>query len=177
MSAINTDSTTQLPIQARTPRMGSCWTDQQITELTQLLYVQENPPNEGDIPTVQVSKNPLNLAQLDADFDIYVPSVQVYGDNQPWLVATPAEISFTGWPATIDPTSKYCAVSIEAIYSASETGTLAKDPAGTGTVTIRPTREVTEISATRIKVKVYNAKFDVAIYVRLIQSPIPPQQA
>lgn len=177
MSAINTDSTSQLPIAQRMPRLGSCWTEAQITELTQLLYVQLPQENSGDVPQVQVSQNAQNLAQLDADFKLYVPAVQTYNESLPWLVATPSEVIFTGWASTIDPTSSYCAVQIEAVYSAAETGTLAKDPAGTGTVAIRPTREVTEISPTRIKVKVFNAKFDAAIYVRLIMNPIPPQQA
>jgi len=176
-TTINPDATRELPIQIRIPRLGSCWTEAQINELTRLLYVQLPDQTQQSNSLTPIGKEIDNLARLDTDLAVYVPAVAAYQDTQQWIAGTTTELVFTGWSSPIDPTSRYCAALIYPIYSPVESGFLVRNAAGSGTVAIRPTLEITSVSSSEIRVKLYQNTSDAAITVRLTQNPLPPQQA
>jgi hypothetical protein len=154
---------------------GSCFTDEQVAELSRILSV-EIPVVESGTASVELSKEANGLASYDALGAILVPGATVFGTSSVWLVGTTIEMTFEGWNPIIDPTSKYCVPVIYPIYQSSDGGIdVQGDP--NGTRQIRPSMEITQITATSIKLKLFNVSRDTTVYIRLLMLPIPPQKA
>src|SRR6187402_1025087 len=140
---------------------GSCFTTDQIQQLFNQGYVEvpTNLPDSSNA-SLQISSQLNNLAQLDAEQDLFVSAVVAFEDSKTALASTHPELVFSGWPSLVDPTSRYTSFSYWVIYSSTEAGVKAKDEAGSGTVTIRPSLEITSVTATQIKCKVFNNASD-----------------
>lgn len=154
---------------------GSCFTEEQLAELKRILSV-EIPSTEQGSATVALSQEPNGLASFDSVGGVLVPGVSAFSDSQVWISGTTTELTFDGWVAPIDPSSKYCAMMIHPIFQSSDGG-IDVQGQPTGTKQIRPTMELTQISAAVIKLKLFNVSRDTTVYLRLVMSPIPPQKA
>ena len=154
---------------------GSCFTEEQLAELSRILSV-EVPLQETGTSTVALSQEANGMASYDALGAILVPGVSAFSASQVWIIGTTSELTFEGWGQAIDPSDKYCSVMIYPVFQSSDGGIDVKgDPSGTRQ--IRPSMEITQVSSTAIKVKLFNVSRDTTVYLRLVMHPIPPQKA
>jgi hypothetical protein len=169
---MQTDAT-ELEVTARPMPEGSCVTDEVMNEIANALVVKENPAAESDTQ-MKVADEVDNLSSIGSDGGIYTKAVATYADDQPWIAGTTSELDFTGWSPSVDPTQ--CMWRAWFIPNAAETGIeVKKDPSDTAFV--RPSLEISSITKDHIKVKMYNLTLDAQVYVRIEQSPLPPEQA
>ncbi len=165
---------TKLKVNVAAVAPGSCFTEEQLAELRQILSVDIPDAQPAAItPNLSVEAN--SLARLDSAGAIEVPGVVAFGTSDVWIAGTTTELIFNGWPSTIDPTSQYCMVMLHPIFAASDDGVAVKgDPSGTKQ--LHGSMEITEVTSGNIKCKLRNVSRDATIYIRLIMHPIPPQK-
>lgn len=167
--------TREIQVQLRSTTPG-CFTDAQMAALRQMLYVKIDEPVAGSSSGNSVSQDPLSLASLDQRGDVLVPSVMTWQKQLMWFPETTEELVFDGWQPEMDPTSLYTTFAAYPVQANADAGTSVKgEPSGT--VKVRPSLELSLVTATEIRVKLYNAKVSTPVWVRLIQHPIPPQKA
>lgn len=172
--AVNPDAAKRLTVRIREPRQGSCLTPALIAELAELIEVTESEASSDGGSGACVSKDPNNLATLDAQNCILVPAAKLYIEDGTWAVSPGTEIEFNGFTGEgIDPTK--CLFSCYLFLDSAETGIeVKKEP--TGTAFIRPNYEITVFTAAAIKIQVHNATRDARLQIQLLSLPVAQQQ-
>lgn len=167
--------TREIQVQLRSTVPG-CFTDAQWAALRRSLFVSIEDQLGDDAGSASVSQDPSSLASLDQRGDVLVPSVMTWQKQIMWFPETSDELVFSGWRAEIDPTSPYTTFVAYPVQTNADAGTSVQgEPSGT--VKVRPSLEISFVTSTEIRVKLYNAKVNTPVWVRLIQHPIPPQKS
>ena len=169
--AVNPDAAQELDVSFRPAPAGSCFTDEQLAQLAQMLVVKlpEGGDSEGQACT---SKDANNIASVDADGCILVPASKIYREEQTWDASAPTEnLEFTEF-AGLGFDALVCGLAIHIYLSSTETGT-AVVASPTGVAHIRPSYEIIERSAGKIEIAIKNATQDVRVEIELTQVPLP----
>lgn len=153
------DFANQLKVSFKSPPPGSCLTPELLSEIASLLVVEFPGQNTQDGPCVSQQTN--NLVSLDAENCIFVPGVDRYSDQEDFLSAAPSDITFTGWPESIDAT--VAIMQITPLFAQSDFATAHYD--------------VVSVAADKVVVRVGGATQDAAILFKLVQNPVPPVQS
>lgn len=172
---VNPDAANRLKVRIRAPREGSCLTPALVEELAQLIEVTFSDAAMSSQGTPCVSKDSNNLASLDPQNCLLVPAAKLFTEEDTWAASSGDDVEFTGFVSQgIDPTK--CMFACYIFLDSTETGIAVQgDPSGTEH--IRPTYEITELSADRIKIAVKNAAKDVRVQIQLLSLPVPQQPA
>lgn len=169
--AVNPDAAQELDVSFRPAPMGSCFTDEQLAQLAQMLVVRMPEGSENQSQSC-ASKDVNNIASVDADGCILVPATEVYREEQTWDAATPSEnLEFSefaalGFDATV------CMLAVHIFLSSTETGTPVQgDPSGTKY--IKPSYQIVSRAANLIEIAIHNANEDVRVEIELLKVPLP----
>lgn len=168
MSA-NIDASTLLTIRGKKPRAGSCITPELIAEIVSLLEIEFKAEFDPTAVKMKVSTESNNLAALDSNGAILVAAVLQFEDEKSWLAGVTTELTFDGWQGLgIDAEQAF--LNIRIMVDTGEAGVVVKkDP--TGTANVRPNYEITSLTSSQLKIKVYNLASDAAIVLKLVQFP------
>lgn len=169
---VNPDASQELDVSFRPPPPGSCFTPEQLAQLASMLVVKL-PAGATDQTAPCTSNDVNNIASLDADNCILVPSTDVYREDQTWDAATPStnvvfeEFASLGFDATV------CGLSIHIYLASTETGTAVLKSPGPGVEHIWPQYFIVERSAGKIEIEIKNATADVRVEIELTKVPLP----
>lgn len=170
--AVNPDAANRLKVRIRDPRPGSCITPALAQEFAELIEVTLSEAAAGS--GMCVSKDSNNIASLDPQNCLLVPSAKLYIEELTWDSASGSELEFTEFTTQgLDATK--CMFSCYIFLDSAETGIEVKaEP--TGTAFIRPNYEILELSASKIRIQMKNATRDVRVQIQLLSLPVPQQQ-
>lgn len=158
-AGVSPDFASQLTVSFKAPPAGSCITQAFLNELASLLVITQGPANVQGGTCVSVQAN--NLISLDAENCVFAPGVDRFEDQQDLLFSAPADLTFNGWPASIDATV------------AQMTITPLLSPADFGVASV----DVVSRAADKVVIRVTGATANATVQFQLVQNPVPPVQS
>jgi len=169
--SVNPNSASEATVSIRSAPADSCWTLAQLTELARLLVIKF--PLGAQTAAMVVSTQTNNLASLDAANAIFVPATLVYARTLTLAAGGgTGPLVFSGWSSEIDATVAFLEVNL--FLASNEPGV---ETATSSEVFVRPNYEITERTASTIRIKVFHATLACSVAIKLAQVPIAPAQS